>query len=104
MIQNLAAASAGRKPSSLGRHLKQVDAFTGAKVANVLKAAEMRYPFVGTSLIPIFFPGAMRVPEAELKFWTRAENLRKAENDQGVSKRKQGIRRGSGLTARMNTR
>src|SRR6266498_5191909 len=90
MIQNLAAAGVGREPSSLGIHLKLVDAYTGNKVADVLKAVETKYPYVGTSLIPVFFPGTMRVPEEEQEFWTNAEQLRKAKNEHGVMKKERG--------------
>lgn len=53
-------------------------------MAEVLKKAEAQYPFVGTSLVPVFFPGSMRVRESELQFWREAQQKRWEPNRWGT--------------------
>lgn len=50
-------------------------------MAEVLKMAEEQYPDVGLALVPVFFPGSMRVKDDEdLKFWRDAQERRMAPN------------------------
>ncbi|KAF7887149.1 uncharacterized protein EAF02_003796 [Botrytis sinoallii] len=75
-IQNVIAAGARRSPSALGVHIRDIgQPIRGNRVADVLKAAERQYPGLGMSLVPIFFPGSMRVQPSEFDFW-RAANER----------------------------
>jgi hypothetical protein len=83
-IQNILAAGKTRKPSALGLHIQLKETITGSSVAATLKEMESKYPLVGTSLVPVFFPGSMRVPESELGFWHEAMNRRMAPNKHGV--------------------
>lgn len=80
MIHNIVSAGAIRDPSALGIHLIQMDTIADTSVAKVLKRVEDGYPLVGSSLVPIFFPGGMRVSQADRDFWTTAEGKRDQMN------------------------
>ncbi|RYP32559.1 hypothetical protein DL767_005171 [Monosporascus sp. MG133] len=83
-MQNLYAAGTARHPSALGIHLKRVETIRAGKVAAALKQLEEKYPLVGTSLAPIFFPGSLRVKGDDLKFWHSALQARMAPNKFGT--------------------
>lgn len=83
MVHNLVVAGAARSPGALGIHLRQVDTIADVKVSKVLHRVEAKYPMVGSSLVPVFFPGGMRVEGDEREFWDRAQQEREA---QGLSK------------------
>jgi hypothetical protein len=54
------------------------------KVSKALREVEENYPFVGTSLLDVFFPGSMRVKEPDLSFWRTAQEARFADNQFGT--------------------
>jgi hypothetical protein len=83
MLQNVFAAGAARQPDALGIHIRLLDIVKGGKVQEVLKRVEEKYPSVGTSLIPVFFPGTMRIKENEVPFWREAIRQRMAPNEYG---------------------
>ncbi|GAB1314548.1 Solute carrier family 40 protein (Fragment) [Madurella fahalii] len=86
-IQNLYAAGAARQLGALGIHLKHretIRGIDGKKVAGVLKELEEKYPMVGTSLVPVFFPGSLRVKGDDLQFWQKAMDKRVGTNDYGT--------------------
>ncbi|KAI3390534.1 hypothetical protein diail_9272 [Diaporthe ilicicola] len=83
MIHNLVAASLPRGPSALGIHLNQIDTITDTTVSKVLQKTEERYPMVGSSLVPVFFSGGLRIRPEERDFWAKAEDIRES---QGLSK------------------
>lgn len=82
-VQNLVAAGAMREPSALGLHVRPVEVFKGASVAKVLKEVETKYPFVGSSLVSVFFPGSLRAKGDDLVFWQNAMKARMASNEYG---------------------
>ena len=83
-MQNLVAAGATRTPSALGVHIHHIETIRGKSVATVLKEVESKYPFVGTSLLDIFFPASLRVKGQELEFWRQAMEARLAPNKYGI--------------------
>jgi hypothetical protein len=83
IFQNVLAAGAVRDPSALGFHLDLREVVKGPKVQEVLRNVEERYPMVGTSLLPVFFPGVMRVKESEVAFWREAIQKRMTPNEYG---------------------
>jgi hypothetical protein len=83
-MQNLLAAGIHRHPSALGVHLKFVETLRGSRVADVLKMVEQNHPFVGTSLLPIFFPGGLRVKDKDINFWQEAKEKRLRPNRYGT--------------------
>ncbi|KAI9707963.1 MAG: hypothetical protein M1820_004382 [Bogoriella megaspora] len=76
MMHSIFVAGATRSPGVYGIHLKPVEAITARKVAMVLHEAEEKYPTVGSSLIPVFFPGRMYVNKEEIEFWDAAAERR----------------------------
>ncbi len=68
----------------MGLHIELIDTIRGDSVLKVLKMTEQKYPFVGTSLIPVFFPGGMRVQDEEIEFWREAQERRLAKNHWGT--------------------
>ncbi|PKS08374.1 hypothetical protein jhhlp_005318 [Lomentospora prolificans] len=83
-VQNLHAAGASRTPGAFGIHLKLVEIIRDKRVASVLKKVEEKYPMAGTSLVPIFFPGGLRVKDEDLTYWRKAINDRMAPNRYGT--------------------
>ncbi|KAL1640173.1 hypothetical protein SLS58_007124 [Diplodia intermedia] len=83
MVHSIYVAGAARHPSALGIHLVEEKGSTIKKpmIAEALREAEKRYPFigVGSSLIPTFFPGGMRIPQDDVSFWTVAAKRRKLQ-------------------------
>jgi hypothetical protein len=84
-VQNVTAAAATRKPNALGIHIQHHDVVCGRSVAQVLMEVEKRYPLVGTSLLPVFFPGpgSLRAKDKDLGFWRQAMNRRLGPNSHG---------------------
>lgn len=84
-VQNVTAAGATRKPSALGIHIQHQDIVRGRSVAQVLMEVEKRYPLVGTSLLPVFFPGpgSLRAKDKDLRFWRQAMKRRLGPNSHG---------------------
>lgn len=69
MVQNTVAAGARRDPSAFGVPLQFVKAFDDTKIMPVLMETEESFPSVGASLVPVFFPGELRVSDKE--WWAR---------------------------------
>ncbi|EPS42039.1 hypothetical protein H072_4023 [Dactylellina haptotyla CBS 200.50] len=59
-MQNIVVAAAQRQPSAL---------------------AEEEYPGAGISLIPVFFPGSMRVKGSDIEFWQNVRERHQAPDD-----------------------
>ncbi|KAL7928853.1 hypothetical protein V8C35DRAFT_316940 [Trichoderma chlorosporum] len=83
-IQNLYAAGSSRQPGALGIHLKYKETISHARVATVLREVEEKYPTVGVSLVPVFFPGSLRAKGDDLEFWRSAMRARLAPNKFGT--------------------
>lgn len=83
-IQNLYAAGASRRPGALGIHLEHKETISHPRVAKVLREVEEKYPTVGVSLIPVFFPGSLRAKGDDLEFWQNAMTARMAPNRFGT--------------------
>lgn len=78
------SAGASRNPSALGVHIRPTgDLIRGNRVADVLKMAEERFPGVGMALVPVFFPGSMRVNDEDYGFWRDVQERRSAPNQFG---------------------
>lgn len=77
MAHNVFVASVQRRPAALGIHLDFVECFADRKVMKALQAVQTKYPGVGTSMLPIFFPGELRPDEKA--FWDKQENQRPQE-------------------------
>lgn len=84
-VQNVTAAGATRKPNALGIHIQHQDVVRGTSVAQVLMEVEKRYPLVGTSLLPVFYPGpgSLRAKDKDLRFWRQAMKSRLGPNSHG---------------------
>ena len=67
MFQNTIVAGVARDPKVFGIDLKRIGEVKGNKVMHVLMRTEEKYPRVGASLVPVFFPGRLR--ESERTFW-----------------------------------
>ena len=67
MAQNVLVAAAPRRPEAFGLHLQFERVIGNRSVMNALKALEDRYPCLGASLVPTFFPGRLR--EDEKNYW-----------------------------------
>jgi hypothetical protein len=76
IVHNVFVAGAPRDPGAFGIHIQEKETISSNTVANVLYHTENRYPLVGSSLIPIFFSGGMRVPPDQVAFWSKAEEER----------------------------
>ena len=83
-IQNIVAAGARREPGALGFHITLVEVITGPRIAGVLKEVEEKFPLVGSSLVPVYFHGGLRVHDEDLSFWRKAQELRSAPNKFGT--------------------
>ncbi len=68
----------------MGFHIRLVETITGSSVARVLRETESKYQFVGTSLVPVFFPGSLRVKEEDIDFWREAQHQRIRPNKWGA--------------------
>ena len=53
-----------------------VETISDNKVCKVLAKVEERYPLVGSSLLPIFYPAGFRSPVDKKKFWKVASQRR----------------------------
>jgi hypothetical protein len=67
MAQNVVAAGAPRSMSAHGIPLEYIETIQYEKVMKTLQELEDKYPSVGASLLPVFFPGKLR--EDEQKWW-----------------------------------
>ncbi|KAJ5708046.1 hypothetical protein N7488_007847 [Penicillium malachiteum] len=84
-IHNIACAALPRSPSAFGIHIKETgQIIRGPRVAGVLRDVEELYPGVGLSLVPVFFPGSMRVQEIDENFWRQAQDRVMAPNRWGT--------------------
>ncbi|KAJ5893477.1 hypothetical protein N7495_005168 [Penicillium taxi] len=84
-IHNITCAARPRSPGALGIHIRETGKMIcGSRVADALKTAEELYPGVGLSLVPVFFPGSMRIHEAEFDFWRTAQDQVMAPNRWGT--------------------
>ncbi|KAH8723096.1 hypothetical protein GQ44DRAFT_621333 [Phaeosphaeriaceae sp. PMI808] len=83
-MQNVLVAGVPRSPSALGVHLNFIETIRGKRVAHVLKELEEKHPFVGTSLLSVFFPGGLRVKGDDLTFWHKAMSERLNPNKFGT--------------------
>lgn len=63
MIHNVVVVGLRRDPSTLGIHLEYRDVVGEMTVMDALLDLEEKYPQVGASLLPIFFPGQLRLDE-----------------------------------------
>ncbi|KAI0257079.1 hypothetical protein BJV78DRAFT_1272203 [Lactifluus subvellereus] len=68
MAQNVIAAGAKRSPNALGFHLWPTGVIHEDKVFQAIMKLESLEPGAGLSLVPVFFPGALRRDEEE---WMR---------------------------------
>lgn len=70
MISNLLVAGLAREPAGFGIHLAYKECILDRKVIDVLAQAETKYPRLGSSLLPTFFPG--RLGGREEEWWEYA--------------------------------
>ena len=63
MVQNYIVAGVRRNPGAFGIHLQKTEVVHEHKVFDALVVAEKIESHVGTSLLPIFFPGGLRPHE-----------------------------------------
>lgn len=76
MLQNIFVASCARRPEAFGIHIELVDTISDNKVSKVLAKVEERYPLVGSSLLPVFYPAGFRAPADQKSFWKSAKQRR----------------------------
>lgn len=76
MLQNIFVAGCARRPEAFGIHTELVDTISDNKVSKVLAKVEERYPLVGSSLLPVFYPAGFRAPIDQKKFWKIAKQRR----------------------------
>ena len=90
MAQNVVAAGATRSMSAHGIPLEFIEKIQYEKVMKTLQELEDKYPSVGASLLPVFFPGKLR--EDEQKWWDErvaSIKIRKARIEQEAMSEKQ---------------
>jgi len=78
MIQNIIVCGAPRNPSAFGIHLRFKEVIVEKKVMEALKATERKYPYVGRSLVDVYFPGGLRPDEEE--YWKEADDIARAKD------------------------
>ncbi|KAJ5930626.1 hypothetical protein N7466_006119 [Penicillium verhagenii] len=84
-IHNITCAARPRSAGALGIHIREKgEVIRGLRVADALKTAEELYPGVGVSLVPVFFPGSMRIQEPDFEFWRNARDRVMAPNRWGT--------------------
>lgn len=81
VVHNVFVAGVARHPRTCGIHLAHLETMVDRKVMDVLASAEIKYPKLGASLLPIFFPGKLRTREKQ--FWDYAERRATAYEDDG---------------------
>jgi len=79
MIENVMIAGLARKPESFGIHIRYKEVILDRKVMDVLATAEEKYPHLGSSLIPTFFPGKLR--KREVEWWEYANRRARAYDE-----------------------
>ena len=65
MVHTTVITAAPRRPEWFGIHLKYRESFVRRRVIEALKAADEKYPGLGKSMLPTFFPNGVRAEEAE---------------------------------------
>lgn len=80
MVHNIFVAGCGRPPSAFGVHVRRVKTISASKVSKTLMMAEQLYEGVGTSLIPVYYPGGFRPPTEEADFWRSKGIISSGEN------------------------
>lgn len=65
ILQNVYTAGASRSPEAFGVPLEFIEVMGEPKVMDALYEAESRYPRLGQSLLPVFFPGRLNDEEQE---------------------------------------
>ncbi|PWW79734.1 hypothetical protein C7212DRAFT_273332 [Tuber magnatum] len=80
MMQNITVCGAPRNPSAFGIHLRFKEVIVGKKVMEALKTTESKYPYVGRSLVDVYFPGGLR-PDEE-GYWKKADDIAKAKDSE----------------------
>lgn len=63
MLQNVAVAGWKRHPSAFGIHLELVEVIGNHRVMETLYRVEEKYPRIGASMRPTFFPGELSAEE-----------------------------------------
>ena len=102
ILQNVFAAGTSRSPKAFGIPLEFVEVIGEPKVMDTLFEVETRYPCLGKSLLPIFFPGELHEEEqerwdsfdsfAELK--RRGEKKKEESNNSEISRSSPGVQKG----------
>ena len=85
MVHNIVIAGIQRPASAFGIHIKHTKTISAAKVSKALMYAERDHPGVGTSLIPIYYPGGFHAPDDEIDFW-RAKGVSRVRAEIDLSK------------------
>ena len=83
MLHSVFVAGKTRSPSTFGIHLVPRGYVLKEDVMKTLKAAELRYPGIGLSMLPTFFPGSLK-DAAEREFW---EELKETKEKRQQEKR-----------------
>ncbi|KAG0130677.1 hypothetical protein HOY82DRAFT_366228 [Tuber indicum] len=78
MMQNIIVCGAPRNPSAFGIHLRFKEVIAERKVMETLKITETKYPYVGRSLVDVYFPGGLRPDEEE--YWKEADDIARAKD------------------------
>ncbi|KAL8687110.1 MAG: hypothetical protein Q9224_005250 [Gallowayella concinna] len=76
MLQNMFVAGSPRQPQAHGFHLEHINTVSDNRVCKVLARLESLYPFVGSSLLPVFYPAGFKAPSYQENFWKEAELTR----------------------------
>ena len=85
MLHTIVVAGAARRPEAFGIHLKCKDIFMEDKTMRALALTESKYPLVGQSMIPIFFPGG--VLEGSADWVNKTENEAKTDSEMHIQSR-----------------
>ena len=103
MVQNALVARSRRDPGTLGVHLEFRRVIGEMQAMDALLKLEARYPKVGGSLLPIFFPGEL-LPE-ERASWDvlRAQVVQQEEERVRLSAQEKGSERLESWTAHART-
>ncbi|TFB04638.1 hypothetical protein CCMA1212_004131 [Trichoderma ghanense] len=79
ILQNMYVTSKSRPPRAFGVPLEFVEVIGKPKVMEALFEVEDRYPRLGKSILPIFFPGELRKDEKEK--WNNYEKVAKERSE-----------------------
>ena len=75
MGHTMFVAGRSRDPSAFGVHLTPLEFVLENNVMGTLKEVERRYPSIGISMLPLFFPGDLR--DDEVDYWKQQKETRK---------------------------